>query len=69
MIRRRMALTIRIPKTNPELGRRAAREKAQAIAEAGGYQANKLRRSNTRLERVDGAVPWEYVVEFPDASS
>jgi hypothetical protein len=67
MLRRPMALTIRIPKTYPELDRREARLLAQEIAEADGHDPRTLRKSNSRIEAVDGAVPWEYVVEFPDA--
>jgi hypothetical protein len=64
-----MPLTIRVPKTYPELDRRTAREMAQEIAEADGYRSDELQKSSTRLERVERAVSWEYVVEFPDASS
>jgi hypothetical protein len=68
-LRQPMALTIRIPKTYPGLDRREARALAQEIAEGQGHQPDTLRKSNTRIEAVDGAVPWVYVVEFPDASS
>jgi hypothetical protein len=64
-----MALTIRIPKTYPELDPREARELAIKIAEADGHQLRELRRPNTRMEAVEGPVLWEYVVEFPDATS
>jgi len=66
-MRRRMPLTIRIPKTHPELNRRAAVEMAQEIAEVVSQEPHELRRANDRMEQVDGAVLWEYVVEFPDA--
>jgi hypothetical protein len=62
-----MPLAIRIPKTYPELDRRTAREMAQEIAEADGHQPYELRKANTTVERVEGAVPFEYVVEFPYA--
>jgi len=62
-----MGLTIRILKSNPELDRGAARERAQATAEADGYQADRLGKATIRLERV-GASSLQYVVEFPDAT-
>jgi hypothetical protein len=64
-----MALTIRVPKTPPDLSRRDATAIAREIAEGKGHQPHELRKANTRLVRVEGAVPWEYVVEFPDGSS
>ena len=42
---------------------------AQEIAEADGHQPDALRKASTRIERVEGAVRWEYVVEFPDAKT
>jgi hypothetical protein len=64
-----MALTIRIPKTDPQLDRRSARARAGAAAEAKGHQPRELEKARVRLERVDGPPFWEYVVEFPDTSS
>jgi len=64
-----MALTIRIPKTHPELNRRAAVLRARVIAETKGHKADELHRPKTRLEHVEGPALWEYVIEFPDASS
>jgi hypothetical protein len=62
-----LSYEIRIPKIRPDLDRRAARDLAHEIAEADGHQPHELRKAHTRIERVDGAVRWEYVVEFPDA--
>jgi hypothetical protein len=64
-----MALTVRVPKTYPELSRRVALEMAREIARARGHESYELRRATTRIERVDGPVSLEYVVQFPDASS
>jgi len=61
-----MALTIRIPKTSPTLSRRRAVDMAREIALEQGHSDNVLRRSRSRMEAVDGRVPWEYVIEFPD---
>jgi hypothetical protein len=63
-----MALTIRVPKADPTLDRRAAREHAQMAAEATGHQPHELERATIRLERVDGTPSWEYVVEFPNVT-
>jgi hypothetical protein len=61
-----MALTIRIPKTSPGLSRRRAVDMAREMALEQGHTDGALRRSRSRMEQVDGAVPWEYVIEFPD---
>jgi len=61
-----MALTIRIPKTSADLGRRQAAELAREIARERGYPEASLRRIKSRMELSDGTVPWEYVIEFPD---
>jgi hypothetical protein len=68
MLRRSMALTIRIPKTHVELNRRVARDKARAVAEGEGHKGAELQNATLRMERVDGAVAWDYVVVFPNAS-
>jgi hypothetical protein len=62
-----VGVTIRIPKTHPSLDRRAARELALRKAEAYGYRPDQLRNGRIHLERVDGSVIWEYIVEFPEA--
>jgi hypothetical protein len=64
-----LSYEVRIPKIHPGLDRRAGRELALEIAEPDGHLPDELRRSNTTIEAVEGVVPWEYVVEFPDASS
>lgn len=61
-----MVLTIRIPKTSPTLTRRRAIDMAREIALEQGHSDGALRRSRSRMEEVDGVVPWEYVIEFPD---
>jgi hypothetical protein len=61
-----MPLTIRIPKTSPELSRRQAVYMAREIALEDGHTDQALRRSRSRMEEVDGAILWEYVIEFPD---
>jgi hypothetical protein len=59
-------LTFRIPKTSPELSRRQAVYMAKEMALEQGHSDHVLRRSRSRMEEVDGAVMWEYVIEFPD---
>jgi hypothetical protein len=61
-----MPLTFRIPKTSPELSRRQAVYMAREMALEEGHSDQVLRRSRSRMEEVDGAVLWEYVIEFPD---
>jgi len=61
-----MPLTFRIPKTSPELTRRQAVYLARDMALEEGHTDQALRRSRSRMEAVDGAVLWEYVIEFPD---
>jgi hypothetical protein len=39
---------------------------AREIALEDGHTDQALRRSRSRMEEVDGAVLWEYVIEFPD---
>jgi hypothetical protein len=59
-------LTIRIPKTSPDLGRRQAAELAREIALKQGHSEMMLRRIKSRMEVSDDAIPFEYVIEFPD---
>jgi hypothetical protein len=61
-----VSLTIRIPKTSPTLSRRRAVDLAREIALKQGHSEGVLRRSRSRMEAVDEAVAWEYVIEFPD---
>ena len=61
-----MPLTFRIPKTSPELSRRQAVYIAREMALEQGHTDQPLRRPRSRMEEVDDAVVWEYVIEFPD---
>jgi hypothetical protein len=61
-----MPLVIRVPKVSPDLSRKDAVHRARQIALEAGHSEQALRRSTSRMERVDGSVPWEYVIEFPD---
>ena len=64
-----MPLVIRIPKTTPDLSRKDAVVLAREVAFEKGHSQRVLRRATSRMEQVDGSIGWEYVVEFPDASS
>ena len=39
---------------------------AREMALEEGHTDQALRRSRSRMEEVDDAVVWEYVIEFPD---
>jgi hypothetical protein len=64
-----MTLTIRIPKTSPDVGRKEAADLAREIAVKQGHAEETLRRVKSRMEVSDGVAPWEYVIEFPDTTS
>jgi hypothetical protein len=61
-----MALVIRVPKERSDLSRKDAVYRAREIALEEGHSEQALRRSTSRMEEVEGTVPWEYVIEFPD---
>jgi len=61
-----MPLVIRVPKERPDLSRKDAVYRARQIALDEGHSEQALRRSTSRMEEVEGTVPWEYVIEFPD---